>query len=65
MDGLKVKYIVLKVKDGSTVDGCFVLRPDKDPAARAAVLAYADATENTMLAEDIRKAWGEAAKKEG
>ena len=55
MDGLKVKYKVFKISDHSIVEECFVLRPGKDPAARAALLAYADATENTALADDIRR----------
>ncbi len=55
MEGLKIKYIVRKVEDGSLVNKCFVLRPDKDEAARKALLAYADATDNKQLAEDIRK----------
>lgn len=54
-DGLKVKYIVRKVDTGELVDECFVLRPQKDKAAIAALYAYADATENKVLAYDIRK----------
>lgn len=53
--GLKVKYIVHKASNGELVDDCFVLRPDKDQAAIAALNAYADATENQVLAADIRK----------
>jgi len=53
--GLKVKYIVRKASNGELVDDCFVLRPDKDQAAIAALNAYADATENQVLAADIRK----------
>lgn len=52
-DGLKVKYNVTKVEDGSVVNGCFVLRPDKDPAAIEALRAYAMATPNPFLAKDI------------
>ena len=37
------------------MDECFVLRPDRDPAAKAALLAYADATDNVALADDIRR----------
>lgn len=55
MDGLKVKYNVYKVSDNSIVDECFVLRPDRGPAAKAALLAYADATDNVALADDIRR----------
>lgn len=47
--------IVYKVSDNSIVDECFVLRPDRDPAAKAALLAYEDATDNVALADDIRR----------
>ena len=53
--GLKVKYVVRKVSNGELVDDCFVLRPDKDKAAIAALEAYADATENQVLAADIHR----------
>lgn len=53
--GLKVKYIVRKASNGELVDDCFVLRPDKDKAAIAALNTYADATKNQVLAADIRK----------
>lgn len=62
-EGLKVKYLVRKVSNGELIDGCFVLRPNKDKAAVAALHAYADATENKVLAHDIRK-WLEELKKE-
>lgn len=52
-NGLCVKYIVFKVMDGCVVDNCFVLRPDKDPAAVEALRAYAVATENKELSADI------------
>jgi len=52
-DGLKWKYIVFKCDTGELVDGCFVLRPDKDEAAIAALVAYAGATGNKQLAADI------------
>jgi len=52
-DGLKAKYNVFKVSDGSAVCDCFVLRPGKDPAAVAALRAYAAATDNKVLADDI------------
>lgn len=54
-NGLKFKYNVTRVEDGSPVYDCFVLRPDKDPAACAALKAYADATTNNELCEDIRE----------
>lgn len=55
-NGLKVKYNVTKTKDGTPVYDCFVLRPDKDPAAVEALRAYAQATPNRALAADIQ-AW--------
>ena len=51
--GLKAKYIVFKADTGERVGNCFVLRPDKDPAAVEAIRAYARATDNETLAEDI------------
>lgn len=59
-DGLQQKYRVYKAKDNMPVDGCFVLRPEKDPAARIALEAYAKATENKVLAEDILAAIGDS-----
>lgn len=60
-EGLKIKYNVTKVSDGSPVYDCFVLRPDRDPAAIAAIYAYAEATPNKTLAEDLRR-WMEELK---
>lgn len=51
--GLKEKYIVLKKSSGEIVDNCFVLRPDKDTSAVAALRAYAADTDNKQLSEDI------------
>ena len=51
--GLYGKYIVYKNKDGSLVTDCFILRPAKDPAAVAALRAYAATTDNVELASDI------------
>lgn len=53
--GLYNKYVVFRNKDGSLVTNCFVLRPDKDPAAVAALRAYAQATDDAKLAADIYK----------
>lgn len=53
--GVCGKYIIEKA-DGSPVDPeatYFVLRLDVDPAARAAMWAYAEATGNEKLAGDI------------
>lgn len=52
-DGLRVKYNVTKISDGSLVNDCFVLRPDRDQAAVEALKAYANATNNDDLAYDI------------
>ncbi|MNI77694.1 hypothetical protein D3C73_1340050 [compost metagenome] len=51
--GLYNKYMVFKSNTGEVVEECFVLRPQKDPAARIALLEYASATYNTELAQDI------------
>lgn len=52
-DGLKLKYRVYKAENNAPVENCFVLRPMKDRAARIAMEAYAKATENKELSEDI------------
>lgn len=52
-DGLTWKYIVYKRDTGVRIEHCFVLRPDKDTAAVAALRSYAKATENKTLATDI------------
>lgn len=59
-EGLKRKYIVRKSDTGEIVNGCFVLRPDKDSAAVAALRAYSAATDNEALAADIIKWVGAA-----
>ena len=51
--GLKAKYLVFKADTGEIVVNCFILRPDKDAAAVEALRAYANATDNKTLAEDI------------
>ena len=51
--GLKAKYLVFKADTGERVDNCFILRPDKDPAAVEALRAYAKVTDNETLAKDI------------
>ena len=60
--GLKVKYVVVKTDTGELVENCFVLRPDKDPAARLALEAYAQATDNQVLASDITEWIGDSGK---
>lgn len=52
-DGLRAKYIVRKAETGETVENCFVLRPEKDAAAIAAIRAYAAATNNPALSADL------------
>mgnify|MGYP006276660821 FL=1 len=49
--GLYGKYEVSE--DGNPVGECFVLEPDSDHAAREAIRAYAAATENEDLADDL------------
>ena len=51
--GLKAKYLVFKADTGESVENCFVLRPDKDPASVEALRVYASATDNETLAKDI------------
>lgn len=51
--GLKAKYLVFGAASGKEIKNCFVLRPDKDPAAVEALRAYARTTDNETLAEDI------------
>lgn len=51
--GLYPKFEVKSTNTGEIVGDCFVLRPDRDPAAIEAILAYAQATENKQLQEDL------------
>ena len=51
--GLKAKYLVFKADTGEKVDNCFILRPDKEPAAVEGLRAYARTTDNETLADDI------------
>jgi hypothetical protein len=51
--GLYAKYDVTKADSGELVTDCFVLRPDRDPAALIALREYARVTKNPRLAEDI------------
>jgi hypothetical protein len=53
--GLRAKYEVRKTATGEPVEACFVLRPDRDPAARVALLAYAMATDNDALKSDLHR----------
>lgn len=55
--GLYMKYVITKTDTGKPVEGSyFILKPDNDPAARAAMSAYAEATDNQKLRDDLR-AW--------
>jgi len=51
--GLYQKYDVQK--DGWAVENCFVLKPGDDPAAREALIHYAEVTDNEELAKDLRE----------
>lgn len=51
--GLHGKYIVRRSDTGEEVDGCFVLRPEKDRAAVCALRTYAAETENEELADQL------------
>jgi len=52
-EGLYDKYEVTQT--GAPVLGCFVLEPESDPDAREAIRAYAGATDNDQLADDLRE----------
>ena len=58
-DGLKAKYLVFGATTGKRIVNCFVLRPDKDPAAVEALRAYARFTDNKTLSADIYNWVGE------
>lgn len=61
MTGLYNKYTVTNNQTGREMTGVFILKPDTDLAARAALLSYAAhvAYENPLLAADLR-AWVKA-----
>lgn len=64
-NGLYNKYTIIKNSDVSVVkDKCFILKPQNDPHARAALEAYAKSVEaeNPELANDIRN-WLQEIKK--
>lgn len=58
------RYLVIKVVDGTVIENSFILYPSKDPAAVKAMQAYAEATNNRTLAEDLRKWVGRPDQKE-
>ena len=51
--GLYNKYIITKADGTQVNDRCFILKPDKDPAAVAALRAYAEATNDDQLRSDL------------
>ncbi|MCM3257125.1 hypothetical protein M3664_04920 [Paenibacillus lautus] len=52
--GLYKKYTIINNETGQEVEGeYFVLKPENDPAARAALIHYATRTENKELGKDI------------
>ena len=53
--GMYPKFTVIKNATGEMAYGCFVLRPDRDPASRVALAAYADEVraEYPLLARDL------------
>lgn len=53
--GLYDKYTIKRTATGEICDGCFILRPTTDIAARTALAAYAEATHNPVLGKGIRK----------
>lgn len=54
--GLYAKYALINKETGEEVKGeFFILKPEKDEAARTAIIAYADSTDNQGLASDLRK----------
>lgn len=60
MNGACFGFLVYKdhgaVHRDEPLDGCFVLRPENDQAARRALMAYAAATADERLRDDLR-AW--------
>lgn len=53
LNGLYNKYIITKKDRTPVYDRCFVLKPDKDPVAVKALQAYAFATDDDQLREDL------------
>jgi hypothetical protein len=55
--GLYKKYTLINNETGKEIEGeAFILRPDRDDTALVAMEAYAEATENQSLKQDL-KAW--------
>ena len=53
--GLYAKYDVFKTGTNELVRDCFVLKPDTDPAALAALKAYIKVTPNPQLRKDLEE----------
>ena len=53
--GLYDKYQVRQVHGGQRIEGFFVLRPNRDPTALAALIHYAALTPNKQLAADLEE----------
>ncbi|MCJ7840530.1 hypothetical protein MUB24_06260 [Lederbergia sp. NSJ-179] len=51
--GLYGKYRVLKSDTGEEINSFFVLKPDTDPVAIAALQRYAELTPNDQLSEEL------------
>jgi len=51
--GLYEKYTVIKNSTGEEVQGVFILKPESDPIAIAALQTYAELTDNETLAQDL------------
>lgn len=47
------KYLVIKLINDTVIENIFILNPGKDPAAVKALQAYAAATDNKVLANDL------------
>ncbi len=54
--GIYDKYEVRRKETGEILEDSFILRPTTDTAARIGLAAYAEATHNPILAQEIR-AW--------
>lgn len=57
--GLYKKYLVTKISTGEEVEGVFILKPETDPIAIAALQRYAELTDDELLAGHISE-WIEA-----
>lgn len=60
--GLYNKYRVISEETGEEVYGCFVLKPQRDKAARKAIIKYAEETSNKLLRKGLIE-WMESLEK--